>query len=157
FQLQADFNEDFDITKIEGSLKAKHNKFDAKINVDQFKIENGDLTKFSASGQVKFSGFSFTLQQATYVPVKLNITAKVEISATGVSAMLQVTGFTIDEAGVITIGSISGNLNKAPASISFSATFKTDRFTGDFKGDFASIGLDGNLDIGSQQSSDFNF
>lgn len=158
FTLQADFNRDFDLTKVEGSLKAKHDKFDVKVGVDKFKVENGSLTEFTFSGKVKYSGFSFTLEQASYVPVKLNITAKVEMSATGTEAMLAVKDFTIDDAGTIAITSISGNLNRPPASISFSATFGTSRFTGTFSGDFAAIGLDGTVDIGAEGGDDpYNF
>lgn len=157
FNLQADFNKDFDLTKVEGDLKAKHNSFDVKIAVDKFKISNGSLEKFSCSGQVKYSSFSFNLQKADYVPVKLQIDAKVELSATGAAAMLEVKGFTIAEDGTITVGSIKGSLNKPPASISFSATFGNNRFTGSFKGDFADIGMDGDVDVGAKENPDYNF
>ncbi len=153
FNLNADFNQDFDLTKVEGSLKAKHNSFDAKVNVDQFKIENGALVTFNCGGMIKYSSFKFTLENASFTsgpPGKLSITAKVEISATGTAAMIAVDKFEIDEAGSITIGQISGNLNRAPASISFTATFGTNKFSGNFNGDFAAIGMDGTLDIGTE-------
>lgn len=162
FNLSADFNSDFDITKVEGSLKAKHNSFDIKIAVDQFKVENGELKTFTCSGMVKYSSFKFNLENASYnsgPPGKLSITAKVEISATGTAAMIAVQNFDIAEDGTITIGTISGNLNRAPASISFSATFGANKFTGTFNGDFAAVGMDGTLDIGTDgpQNNTFNY
>jgi len=160
FNLQANFNADFDITTISGSLKAKHNKFDAKIEVADFKVENGSLSKFACSGQVKYSAFKFTLENGSYTTAPaslLSISSKVEMSATGTAAMLAVDKFQINEAGEITIGKISGSLNRAPASMSFSATFGSSRFTGSFSGDFAGIGLDGTVDIGSNQTPEFGF
>lgn len=155
--LQADFNKEFDVTKVEGSLKAKHNSFDVKINVDKFKISNGSLDLFSCSGGVTYSGFRFTLQKGVYAPVKLSIDARVELSATGTAAMMAVKGFTIDQNGNITVGNIKGNLNKAPATVSFDATFANSRFTGSFSGKFADIGLDGSIDIGSEQNPEYHF
>ena len=158
--LQADFNRDFDITKIQGSLKAKHNQFDAKIDVSDFKVDSGSLTAFSCSGQVKYSAFKFTLTNATFgagPPGQLSISARVEIAATGTAAMIQVTGFTIKDDGSITVGSISGNLNRAPATIAFSATFGNNKFTGTFNGEFAGIGMDGAVDVGKQSNPDYCF
>ena len=156
--LQADFNRDFDLTKVSGSLKAKHNQFDVKIDISDFQVENGSLTKVSCSGQVKYSAFKFTLQDGTYgagPPGQLTISARVEIAATGTAAMIQVTGFTIKDDGSITVGSISGNLNRPPATISFSATFGTNKFTGTFNGDFAGIGLEGAVDVGKETAPDY--
>ena len=159
FTLQADFNADFDLTKVNGSLKAKHEQFDAKIDVSQFEVENGALTKFTAAGAVRYKAFKFTLENANYnnPPSELNITAKVEINTTGAQAMLQVSEFKIAEAGTITVGGISGEFNKAPASFSFNATFGQNKFAGSFNGSFASIGLDGAIDIGTDGDPAFNY
>lgn len=156
--LNADFNRDFDLTMVQGSLKAKHNQFDVKIAVNTFKIENGALKLFSCSGNIKYSNFKFTLENASFTagpPGELSISAKLEMSATGTSVMIMVSAFKIKEDGTISIGTIAGNLNRPPASISFSATFGTNRFTGTFNGDFAAIGLDGAVDIGAEPT--FNF
>ncbi|MDP1726658.1 MAG: hypothetical protein Q8M15_07730 [Bacteroidota bacterium] len=160
FILNANFNKDFDMTLVQGKLKAKHTQFDVKINVDNFKIENGALKEFACSGVVKYSNFKFTLENASFAsgpPGEISISAKLEMSATGTSVMIQVSAFKIKEDGSISIGTIAGNLNRAPASISFSATFGTNRFTGTFNGDFAAIGLDGAVDIGAEPAYNFAY
>ena len=157
FVLQADFNKDFDLVNIEGSLKARHNKFDVKLAVDKFKLENGEIKEFSCSGKVAYSGFSFTLEKASYVPTKITIDAKMEMSATGAAAMVEVKGFTVDENGTITVGTIKGKLDKAPASISFEATFGDNSFDGSFSGDFAGIGMDGTVALGSKENPKYNY
>ena len=160
FVLNANFNKEFDMTLVNGSLKAKHNQFDVKINVDNFEIENGALKTFVCSGLIKYSNFKFTLENASFAagpPAELSISAKLEMAATGTAVMIQVSAFKIKEDGTISIGTIAGNLNRAPASITFSATFGTNRFTGTFNGDFAAIGLDGAVDIGAEPTYNFAY
>ncbi|MFY8004409.1 MAG: hypothetical protein ACOVNR_06175, partial [Chitinophagaceae bacterium] len=148
---------DFEITEISGSLKAKHNQFDVKLAVNEFKVENGILTKFTCAGDVKYKGFSFNLQNGSYANNALSITARAEISATGTAAMLAVDKFEVKGDGAISIGKIEGSLNRAPATVSFSATFGDSRFTGTFNGEFAGIGLDGTVDIGAMETPAYNF
>lgn len=158
--LQADFNSSFDMTKLQGSLKAKHNQFSVAIDVSQFKVEDGALTTFSASGKVTYSAFDFNLMNCTYVSTpnsQLSITAKVDINATGTQASLQVSSFTIKDDGSITVGSIAGNLNRPPAAFSFNATFGNSKFDGSFKGSFASIGLEGTVAMGAIDQPYYNY
>jgi hypothetical protein len=160
-KLQANFDGNLDLTKVEGSLKAKHQKLDAKINIDQFKIDSGRLELFSCSGKIKYGVFKFTLEKGKYeqgTPAKLSIDAKVELAATGAAAMMEVQGFTIDETGAITVGTVKGEFNKPPATVKFSATFANNRFTGDFNGEFAGIGLEGAIDVGAETDPvEYNF
>jgi len=157
--LQVNFDKNFDMSKFTGSLKAKHNLFSVDIDVSNFIVENSSLTTFTASGNVKYSAFKFSLLNSNYVnnPRSLSFDAKVELDATGTSAQFQVTGFKIADNGTITVGAIAGSFDKGPASFAFSATFGNSRFRGTFNGNFATIGLDGNIDVGSMQSPDYNF
>ncbi|MBK9017121.1 MAG: hypothetical protein IPM82_25395 [Saprospiraceae bacterium] len=153
--LSVNFNSDFDMIEFDGSLKAHHTKFDAAIAVSEFNVKNGSLTKFSASGKVKYSKFTFELISATYAPVELTISAKVELNVTA-TVKLQVDQFKIAEDGTITIGGIAGVLTK-PVVVSFSATFETNRFKGTFTGDFAKIGLSGAVDVGAEETFNFGY
>jgi len=158
--LQADFNEDFDMTKLQGSLQAKHNQFSVNINVSKFKISNGALDTFAASGAVRYSAFDFNLQSSSYSGSSgsLSISAKVDINATGTQASIQVSSFTIAGNGAVSVGGISGSLNRPPASFTFSATFGQSRFQGSFSGNFANIGLGGSVDMGAiDQPQYYNF
>ncbi len=156
FTLSVTFNSNFDMIEFDGSLKAKHSKFDAKIEVSTFNIKNGALEKFEAKGKVKYSKFTFELLNSSYVPVKLTISAKVELNVTA-QMKLEVDKFTIDQDGTITVGKIAGDFKKTPVKVSFSATFETNRFKGNFSGDFAKIGLDGKIDIGAMPAYNFGY
>jgi hypothetical protein len=157
--LTVDFNSKFDITKVQGTLKAKHEKFNTEVNVTEFVLEDGSLSKFSASGEVKYSGFKFKIDKSEYVktPSSLAITGMVALNVTGTAASVEVKDFKIGEGGEITIGSIEAQFTRAPASFKANATFGQNRFQGTFTGDFAAIGLDGSIDVGSQENPDFNF
>jgi hypothetical protein len=154
--LQADFNSNFDLTQFRGALDAKHDLFDLAVHITEFEIKDGSLTKFNGSAKVGYRGFSFDLLSATYTPGTLTITAKVEINVT-LSAMLEVTNMTINDAGNITVGGISGDLNRAPVTLKFSATMDADRFKGTFSGTFTTISVGGMVDIGAVASPAYNF
>ena len=154
--LMADFNQNFDMTSIRGSLDAKHDLFDASISITEFEIKDGSLTKFNGSGKVAYKAFTFELINANYAPGTLTISAKVEINVT-VAAALQVNNMSINDAGTITVGGISGSFNRPPVSVDFSATMGANRFTGTFNGNFTTIGVGGMIDIGAMQAPDYNF
>jgi hypothetical protein len=152
----ATFNSDFDMIEFDGKLKAKHNSFDAAVEVQEFNVKDGELKKFAAKGKVKYSKFTFELISSTYAPVKLTISAKVELKVTG-TVKLQVDKFTIDGDGTITVGGISGEFHKQPVDVTFSATFQTNRFKGSFNATFTSIGLDGKIDVGAEDTYNFGY
>ncbi|MCO6475637.1 MAG: hypothetical protein J5I94_03400 [Phaeodactylibacter sp.] len=154
--LMVNFNSDFDMIEFDGSLKAKHEQFDAAVDVAEFNVKNGELTKFNASGTVKYKQFAFELISAAYAPVKLTVSAKVELNVT-VAMKLMVDQFTIDEDGAITVGKIEGDLEKTPVKVSFKASFQAGRFTGSFKGDFTTIGLEGDVDVGAKETYNFGY
>jgi hypothetical protein len=158
-KLQVDFNSNFDITKVTGAMKAKHEKFNVAVNVSEFTVENGALTKFSADGKVKYSAFEFTLLKSEYTadPSQLEISAEVALNATGTTAKGEIKGFKINEAGEITVGSVSATFTRAPASFKFDATFGQNKFAGTFSGDFAAIGLDGSIDVGAEGEPAYNY
>lgn len=157
--LEADFSREFDITEIRGSLKAKHNQFDARLDVDNFKVTEGSLAEFSCSGSVGYRAFSFVLENATYnrEQMKLSIDAKVELAVTGTAAMISVTGFTISQGGAITVGSITADLDRPPVAIHFSATFGDNRFLGSFTGLLMGVGLSGDIEVGAEEEPDYHF
>ncbi|MCX8148692.1 MAG: hypothetical protein ACK4EX_10900 [Thermaurantimonas sp.] len=146
--VNADFDRYFDLTKIQGSLKAKHSKFNAKITVATFLVEEGGLKEFNCNGKVKYSKFSFDLNKAEYKDEILKINASVELSATGVKAAANIRDFTIDQAGEIAVGGVSGRLKRGFCELEVDMTFKNNGFKGSFRGEFAKIGLDGSLDYG---------
>ena len=154
--LTVNFDSDFDMIEFDGSLKAKHSKFDAAVEVSEFNVKNGSLTKFSASGTVKYNKFSFELVSATYAPVELTISAKVELNVTA-TVKLEVDEFKIAGDGTITIGGIAGEFHKTPVDVTFSATFQATRFKGNFSGNFTSIGLEGAVDVGAEESFNFGY
>jgi hypothetical protein len=155
--LNAAFNRDFDLEKIQGAVKAKHPKFSAKVDVQTFLLENGELKEFRCAGNVKYSRFSFTLENAQYAEEKLNITGKVELKASGVAAMAQIRKFTIDQEGDIGIGGVAGRMRYGPADFSVDLDFKDNGFKGNFSGDFAAIGLNGTLDYGAKENPDYHY
>lgn len=148
--LTVDFDENFDITTIEGDLKAKHNQFDVKIEVNPFKIENGELKEFNASGNVKYKAFTFTLSDASYANSKLSLSAEVKIDFVGQGgARVAVDKFEISQGGSITVGKIEADYNKTPVKVHFDATFTSNSFNGNFSGDFANkISISGSILIG---------
>jgi hypothetical protein len=154
--LTVNFNTDFDMVEFDGNLKAKHNKFDVAIEVMQFNIKDGELKKFQAKGKVKYNAFTFELINSSYAPVKLEISAKVELAVTG-SVKLEVDKFTIDQDGTITVGKIAGEFKKTPVELSFSASFETSRFKGTFNATFATVGLEGKIDVGAEQTYNFAY
>ena len=154
--LSVTFNSDFDMIEFDGSLKARHARFDAAVEVSEFNVKNGSLVKFNASGTVKYNKFSFELISATYAPVQLTISAKVELKVTA-TVKIQVDEFTIAEDGTITIGGIAGEFHKTPVDVTFSATFQTNRFRGSFSATFATIGLDGQVDVGAEETYNFGY
>ncbi len=154
--LTVNFTTDFDMVEFDGNLKAKHNKFDAAIEVMKFNVKNGELKKFQAKGKVKYNAFTFELVNSAYEPVKLEISAKVELAVTG-NVKLEVDKFTIDENGTITVGKIAGEFKKTPVELSFAASFETSRFKGEFNAQFTTIGLDGKIDIGAEPEYNFAY
>lgn len=154
FNLTVDFDENFDVSTIDGDLKAKHNQFDVKIEVNPFKIEDGELKEFNASGDVKYKAFTFTLSDATYSNSKLSLSAEVKIDFVGQGgARVAVDKFEISQGGTISVGKIEADYNKTPVKVHFDATFGTDSFEGNFTGDFANkISISGSIKVGTKVS-----
>lgn len=156
--LEAVITKNFDLEKIGGSLKAKHEDFDVALNVPEVLIENGRLEIFKVEdARINYKNFDFELYNLVYQNQLLSINAKVEIKATGdEGTKLEVERFEIDSIGNITIGRIEGELNKNPLFVSFNAEFGDQRFKGGFKGDLKDyFGFEGDIDLGAQ--SDFYF
>jgi len=152
--LNADFTSDLELTKIEGSLKAKHNDFDASINISSFKLEQGELKELQANGVVGYKGFEFELEKSKYANSNLSINAKVEIESAG---KLAVQNFIINSDGDISVGRIKGNLNKPMITMNFDATFKDNGFKGKFNGDIKLISLGGELDFGAEETYTYGY
>lgn len=155
--VNANFNTDFDLDRIHGSLKAKHPKFNAKLNVQNFVVRSGSLEEFRCSGNIKYSKFNFVIANAEYAEERLNVTARVELKATGVAAMAQINQFTIDSAGEIGIGGIEGHLRKGIANLSIRMAFEDNGFQGTFNGDIAAMGIDGTLNYGAKEDPDYHY
>lgn len=157
--LTVNFNSDFDMVEFNGSLQAKHNSFDVAINVSEFNVKNDVLTKFKASGKVKYSGFTFDLINSSYAAAtgKLSVSAKVSLQLTGASMEVAVDKFDIAQDGTISIGKMSADLNKPPVSLHVDATFATNEFSGNFNGDFTSVGISGSAVVGSQPTFNYGY
>ncbi|UII20015.1 fibronectin type III domain-containing protein [Fulvivirga ligni] len=147
--LEADFNEMLDLTKISGSLSATHSAFDASIDIQKFEVEDGELTKWNGSGQVNYKSFLFEIIESSYLNDKLSISSKVEIANAG---KLAVDRFQIDKDGNISIGKISGEFNSPMVIMKFNATFGESSFAGTFNGDVRLISFDGAIDIGKRDN-----
>ncbi|MEP2772960.1 MAG: fibronectin type III domain-containing protein [Fulvivirga sp.] len=152
--LLADFNEKFELNKIEGSLKASDERFSAKLDVDEFLLQEGELKTLKVNGVVDYKGFKFELLESTYADAALDISAKVEIENAG---KLRVDKFQISKDGEISIGKIAGNLNKPMITMTFDATFKDNGFKGEFNGDVKFVKLDGALDFGSEANYNYAY
>lgn len=155
--LTVNFNSDFDMVEFNGSLKAKHNSFDVAIDVSQFNVKNHILTKFKAAGHVKYNGFAFDLINSNYVPGKLSITAKVSLQLTGASMEVAVDKFDIAEDGTISVGKFSADLQKPPVKFHVDATFAATEFSGNFTGDFTTVGISGSVVVGSQPAYNYGY
>ncbi|MBI3234734.1 MAG: hypothetical protein HYZ42_11975, partial [Bacteroidetes bacterium] len=159
FNLSALFTYEFDMVELDGSLKAKHNSFDAKVGISTFHVENASLTKFEGDGSVNYNKFKFNLKELAYTstPSQLTISADAEIDL-AIKATLGVDKFIINEEGIITIGKIEGSVVKYPIDASFKASFEASRFKGTFSAKFASAGpIEGKVDIGSTESCSFGY
>ncbi len=150
----------FEIERIRGGLKAKHQDFDAQLDVPEMLVVNGKLEKFIVNNaQIKYKQFSFNLSNSSYTNGNLSLDAQVKIDASGSAAMLKVSEFKISEVGKVTVGGIAGEFNKAPMALSFSAKFTDNEsqssFQGNFRGKFTTVDVNGACDIGAKD--DFTF
>ncbi|MEX2336123.1 MAG: fibronectin type III domain-containing protein [Fulvivirga sp.] len=152
--LEAEFTESLDLEAITGSVKAAHSDFDAALTVSKFKVESGELKVWEANGAINYKNFNFELSKSSYVNQKLSISAKVEIEDAG---KLAVSKFEIDKDGKISIGEISGELNKPMVDMAFDATFKESGFKGSFTGGVKFIKLEGDIDFGTQDSFNYGY
>lgn len=149
--LQVSLDNNWDLLSIEGSGELKHPDIDNNVSLDLFlwSAQKG-IEIFKARGIVTYKGFKFELSEVNYSSRKLIISAKVELNTTGTTDYLQVTDFTIKEDGSVSIGGISGNINKGSIfALQFNAEFSEDRFKGYFNGRFVDlISVEGAVDIG---------
>ncbi|ELR73216.1 hypothetical protein C900_05265 [Fulvivirga imtechensis AK7] len=152
--VKADFNDELELKKIEGNLKASHPQFNADLNISKFKLESGELKVWEASGAVAYKNFNFELTKSSYVNQKLSITAKVEIDDVG---KLAVDKFIIDKDGAISVGRIAGELKKPMVAMKFDATFKDSGFHGKFDGDIKFIAVSGALDFGTEKDYTYGY
>ena len=152
--IKADFNEELELQKIEGNLKAGHPQFNADLTISKFKLESGELKVWEASGAVAYKNFNFELTKSSYVNEKLSVSAKVEIDDVGKVA---VDKFIIDKDGAISVGKIAGELKKPMVAMKFNATFKDNGFHGKFDGDIKFIAVSGELDFGTEEDYTYGY
>lgn len=152
--LNADITSDLEIKKIEGTLKARHDAFNAALDISAFKIENGELKVLEANGVVNYKGFNFELEKSSYANQVLDISAKVEVETAG---KLSVDNFKINKEGEISVGKIKGSLSKPMITMAFDATFKDNGFSGRFNGDVKLIALEGNIDFGMKDNYGYGY
>ncbi|UII26439.1 hypothetical protein LVD15_24605 [Fulvivirga maritima] len=150
--LEADFDQSLTLETISGTMKAKHESFDASLSVERFKIDNGRITEWNATGDVRYKKFGFELLSSTYNGSVMSVSAKVELNDVG---KVQVDNFSIDSEGNISVGSIEGEIKKPMVDVDFSAQFREEGFKGDFNADIRMIQLSGAVDFGVTPS--FNY
>ena len=157
FDLSAALDRSFELQTLEGSLKAKHDLFSAKLDIARFEYTPAGLQTFEArNAAVAYRGFDFELNELVYRNSSLDVSAKVALGLGGTGMRLAVDHFLVDSLGAISVGKIAGRLDKTPVMMQFEATFSENRFQGEFDGEFGSyFSLSGNIDVGSK--GDYNF
>lgn len=148
FELAVDLNNNLDFQRIEGSLEAKHEKFNSALAVNNFLIENGQLMSFDLQGEVVYNGFNLKLANAEFVDDALNISGEVAIDVAGTAAWLAVEELRLLANGEVLINGVAGELDKSPVYVSFMANLDDSRFKGEFRGELSGIGLSGAIDLG---------
>lgn len=155
--LSVDFTYDFDLQTIAGNdISAKHDDFDQSFTDVEFEIKDAALEKFGI-GQitVKYKEkIEFSMTNAMYSKSEgtLQFNAKVVLP----SIQMEVTEFKIDNAGVVTVGSLTANINQSPVSLEIDIGWSTDQFQGTFNGQFAGgFAINGSIVIGA--TATFNY
>jgi hypothetical protein len=155
--LTADFDYEFNLQSIAGNnISAKHNDFEQSFTNVEFEIKDGALEKFGIGNiEVKYKNkITFSMTNALYVKSTglLTFNAKVVLP----SIQMDVTEFKINNAGQVTVGNISANINQTPVTLSINVGWSTDQFQGNFAGTFTGgIAINGSLVIGA--TATFNY
>ncbi len=145
-------DEEWNITKIDGNFALKHDDFNTAITVNTVLIENGALTSFSGSANVKYKDFDFKLSGVQYKNSAFKCDASVKLKSSGTGGYFAVDDFAVDSTGSISVGGISGKMSTSVMAISFNATFGESKFDGTFSAKLASkIGMDGEVHMGSSE------
>ncbi|MGB3468468.1 MAG: hypothetical protein WBA74_24495, partial [Cyclobacteriaceae bacterium] len=154
--LRAEITPELELVRVYGDqLKAEHQSFDSEVNIEEFIIAEGKLTKLKAYGDVVYKGFDFSIEDVLYEENELTVDASILLNLTGTQGYFAVDDFTINETGAVSISGIEGSLTKGNLyDIDFDATFRETQFKGNFKGDINPIGLaiEGSLDIGKERT-----
>ena len=159
FEVTLSLNRQFDLQSIEGQVKGKHDLFNTTIEITKFLYEQQGLTTFEAKNvSVSYQGFDFELNNLSYTGSYLDISAKVALGLSGSDARMAVDHFVIDTTGNISVGKISGRLDKNPIMMQFEAVFSENRFQGEFDGEFGKFfSLQGVIDVGSREDYTFGY
>jgi TANFOR domain-containing protein len=152
-------NKRLELTKIEGSGKARAGLANqsGNLEIEQFIFEQGKVTQLKAKGDLVYKKFKFELVKSEMKQEKLSFTSKVILDKVG---KLQVSNFTIDANGNVSIGKIQGDIKNSVLTMKFNATFKEQGFNGSFTGKFHMVELQGGMDLGVSKTSkdiDFNY
>ncbi len=155
--LMTDFNQNFDISIIRGSLMAKHPLFDQGIYINAFEIRNGALTQFSGAGKVLYNGYNFNLINTQYTAGNLLINAKLELFI-NTDIVIPINNMSINDAGNISAIAISGNLLTPFVNVDYKAILDANQnFSGTFTGNLGQLPIDGNIEIGAATANAFNY
>ncbi len=134
------------INKFEGSAGLKHNLFNSELDVHDFVVEKGKITKLDAKGNIEYKKFKFDVTKATYVNQNFSCNAKVLLG----ESYIAVEKFNIDKDSKITVGKVKGELKKSLMSIKFEAAFAEDRFKGTFDATLSKkLSMSGAVDMGA--------
>lgn len=120
-------DENLEFDKISGTLKAAHPDFGAALEVLDFEVNQGELVRFTCSGNVNYNQLAIRITQADYDPdlQLLRIDASVEQTVEGISVAAAISDFNIDMEGNISMGDyevdISGVRTFGPLTVAMSA------------------------------------
>lgn len=152
-------NKNLDIRKITGFAKVKHPDFNTELELEEFEIEDGIVTKFSGGGEVVFKDYLLNIKEFNYYTS--NNTGTSQEAYINCSASLRVrdnwaeiTDFTIDNQGGFSIGEVSGHINEGMLTSSFSVSFSEDEFSGYLDADVSGFGFESELVIGNAVTND---
>jgi len=146
--LEANFDMEFNLNDIKGSISAKHSDFESKFENITFEVNNGRLERFGVrSIETSWKNFSVSIADALYVDgqgLKFNISLKVD----GLGN-LDIENFKISSTGSITLDKIQGDIDKSPVDVHFLAQFAESSFTGEFSGSFpGNVNINGAVVVG---------
>lgn len=142
---------------LEGAVKLKHKQFGSEIEIADFALEQGRLTRFVGAGSVVFEkAFQIDIGEIRYdagvSPAQLSVRASLALQWSKVgAASVDIKDFTIDLNGKVSRFRIEARVGATPVEITLNAAYETGEFKGEFNGSFiGTVRIGGKVVVGNR-------